>query len=68
MGDNVPKPVDEERGASVGAQRSAELSELLTTYARQVAAFDELLERLRDIPMGEAPMTLEAERMWPHDD
>ncbi len=52
----------------MGAQRSAELSELLATYARQVAAFDELLERLRDIPMGEAPMTLEAERMWPHDD
>jgi hypothetical protein len=52
----------------MGARRTAELSDLLATYARQVAAFDELLERLRDIPMGEAPMTLEAERMWPHDD
>lgn len=49
-------------------RRSAELSDLKRTYARQVAAFDELLDRLRGIPLGEVPMSLEAERMWPHRD
>lgn len=51
----------------MGAGRAGELDDLMTAYAAQVAAFDKLLERLRGIPMGEAPLTLEAERMWPHD-
>jgi hypothetical protein len=52
----------------MGARRSAELSDLMATYARQVAAFEELLDRLARVQLGEAPMSLEAERMWPHDD
>ncbi|MFN8192764.1 MAG: hypothetical protein U0R80_00605 [Nocardioidaceae bacterium] len=50
----------------MGEGRAAELDELKRTYAKQVDGFDALLERIRDLPLGDAPLHLEAERMWPH--
>jgi hypothetical protein len=48
------------------AHESAELSDLLETYAKQVAAFEVMLDQIRGVQLGDAPMSLEAEGMWPH--
>lgn len=47
-------------------RRSAELTELRETYAAQVAGFEALLDRIRQRDLGEAPLHLEAEGLWPH--
>lgn len=42
-------------------ERATKLDPWLETYARQVAAFDGLLGRLREVPLGEQPLSLEVE-------
>ncbi|MCB0906409.1 MAG: hypothetical protein KDB63_04740 [Nocardioidaceae bacterium] len=47
--------------------RDARLADLVETYARQVAAFDDLVARVRAVPLGDAPLSLEAEGTDPGD-
>lgn len=37
------------------------LADLVETYARQVAAFDAVVARVRAVPLGDAPLSLEVE-------
>ncbi len=46
---------------------ATELSELVETYARQVAGFDQFLNTIRGIPLGDAPLTLDSEGRWPRE-
>lgn len=53
-------------GADVPEQ--TDLAALARTYARQIEAFDGLLDRLRAVPLGDAPLNLEGEGMDPRRD
>lgn len=43
------------------------LAGLVETYARQIAAFDGLVARVRAVRLGDAPLSLEAEETAPDD-
>ncbi len=43
------------------------LAGLVETYARQIAAFDGLVARIRAVPLGDAPLSLEVEETVPGD-
>lgn len=52
---------DRPRGAQVKNRDAGPLADLVETYARQIAAFDAVVARVRAVPLGDAPLSLEVE-------